>query len=465
MKEKSICILGAGPAGIVTALKLKQLGYSPLVLDYKKGIGNNIVQSISPGVFTLLETVGIGLEEFHGVCIPIEKSMNLWNGELIETLNPPGFLTERGQFDTMLRGIAKMRGISLLQDVRVISVEKICEGWELCLYHHGTYQTCEAGFLVDASGKKSIIRGVKKRVAAATVAITGGWENTGIEKNETCLESGSNYWFWGAKLKEGVFHATLFMDPELSRIPGGDGLVRLYKYYLGKAQLFKKCLRGKIKGNLLANDVTPFYYEKPVGVNYIKVGESSAGLDPISSQGIQSSMTGAIQTAIVINTILTDPNNASLAIDFYRDRQKELVRLHMEKISAVYAAANPKKDYPFWAKRIKTGPWSVSIPVQESWTFSQRVEFSPETVLLPTGCIVGNQVSNKPGLAHPLLKRPIVFWENIEIASILGTLQGRFELSEWIRRWSEKINPVAARRLFNQLKIVGVLVAARDSSE
>lgn len=84
-------------------------------------------------------------------------------------------------------------------------------------------------------------------MAAATVAITGGWENTGIEKNETCLESGSNYWFWGAKLKEGVFHATLFMDPELSRIPGGDGLVRLYKYYLGKAQLFKKCLRGRLK--------------------------------------------------------------------------------------------------------------------------------------------------------------------------------------------------------------------------
>ena len=315
---------------------------------------------------------------------------------------------------------------------------------------------------MDASGKKSIIRGVKKKVAASTLAISGYWDDNGFEKNETCLESGSNYWLWGAKLSDGVFNATLFMDPDLTRIPGGDGLVRMYKYYLGKTQLFKCCLNGKLRGNLIANDVTPFYYQKPVSHNYIKVGESSVGLDPVSSQGIQSSMTGAIQAAIVINTILTDPKNTSLAIEFYQERQQELIRLHVEKISAVYVTAYPVRDYPFWTKRIKKDSTSVSMSKQESWTPSQRIEFSPDAALLPTGCIMENQVSSRTGLVHPLLKRPIVFWENLEIASILGTLQGRFELSEWIRRWSEKTNPVAAVRLYDQLKNLGVLVAAQD---
>jgi flavin-dependent dehydrogenase len=461
MDESSICILGAGPSGILTALKLKQLGYNPLVLDCRKGGGSKMVQSLSPGVFTLLETVGIGFNDFLESCSPIERSLKLWDAKMNETVGPPGFLTDRGQFDLTLRDIAKRNGIYLAES-RVISLEQTKDGWKIYLLHKGEYQTFIADFLVDASGKKSIIRGVKKRVAPATLAISGCWDNTGFEKNETRLESGSNWWLWGAMLSDGVFHATLFMDPELSRIPGGDGLVRLYKYYLGRTQLFKNCLKGKIRGNLIANDVTPFYYEKPSGLNYIKVGESSAGLDPVSSQGIQSSMTGAIQAAIVINTIITDPKNASLAIEFYQERQQELIRFQIEKISAVYATAYAEKDYPFWTKRIMTDQRTTPMPAPESWTPSQIVEFSPETALQSTSCIIGNQVSSRAGLAHPFLKRPIVFWENIEIASILGSLQGRLELSEWLRRWSEKINPLAAVRLFDQLKNLGVLVAARD---
>jgi FAD binding domain len=461
MNEKTICILGAGPSGIVTALKLKQLGYNPLILECKKGFGIDLAQSLSPGVFTLLETIGIGMNEFHETCSPIARSLKFWNEEIIESVNPPGFLTDRGQFDLTLRDIAKRNGINLTES-RVICLEQTKDGWKIWLLHEGKYQTLTADFLVDASGKKSLIRGTKKRVAAATLAITGIWENVGIEKNETRLESGTNYWLWGAGFTDGGFHATLFMDPELSRIPGGDGLVHLYRYYLGRTVIFKNCLRGGLRGNLIANDVTPFYYEKPSGLNYIKVGESSAGLDPVSSQGIQNSMTGAIQAAIIINTILTDPKNASLAIGFYQERQQELIRLHIEKISAVYAAAYPGKDYPFWGKRIMKDPWPVSMAPPESWTSSQRIEFSPEAGLMPTGCIIGNQVSSRPGLIHPFLKRPIVFWENMEIGNIVGSLQGRFELSEWIRRWSEKINPLAAVRLFDQLKNMGVLVATQE---
>jgi hypothetical protein len=462
MDEKTICILGAGPAGIVTALKLKQLGYDQIVLECKKSTGVVRAESLSPGVFSLLETVGIDLHEFSETCSPITRSFKFWNEEMIESVNPPGFLTDRGQFDSLLRDIAIKRGISLLPDSKVISLKETNEGWKICFRHDGKYQILKAGFLVYASGKKSIMRGVKKRLVASTLAISGCWDNAGFEKNSTILESGRNYWIWGATLPGGVFHATLFIDPELSRIPGGDGLARLYKYYLGRTQLFKCCLEGKLQGNLIANDVTPFYYEKPAGHNYIKVGESSAGFDPVSSQGIQSSMTGAIQAAIVINTMLTDPNNALLAIEFYQERQQEQIRLHIEKISAVYAAAYPGKDYPFWTKRIMKPRRSESVPTTEYWTPSQRIEFSPEAGLMPTGCIVGNQVSIRPGLIHPLLKRPIVFWENMEIDSVLGNLHGRYELSEWIGRWSEKINPLAAVRLFDQLKNMGVLVAARD---
>ncbi|HTB24299.1 MAG TPA: hypothetical protein VK711_02970, partial [Puia sp.] len=80
----------------------------------------------------------------------------------------------------------------------------------------------------------------------------------------------------------------------------------------------------------------------------------------------------------------------------------------------------------------------------------------------PTGCIIDNQVTKRAGLVHPFLKRPIVFWENMEIATILGNLQGNFDLSEWVGRWSEKISPVAAVRLFNQLKNTGILTEARE---
>lgn len=460
MNEKSVCILGAGPAGIVTALKLKQLGYNPLVLDFKNANDIDFVQSLSPGVFALLETVGIGSNELHEVCSPIARSFKFWNGEMIEIESPPGFLIERSQFDSRLRKIAIKNGICLLPRTRAISLEQTNEGWEICLQQHGKYQTINAGFLVDASGKRSIIRGVKKRVAAATLAISGCWDNTGMEKKSTVLESGRYYWLWGATLSNGVFHATLFMDPELSRIPGGKGLFHLYKYYLGSTQLFKGCLRGKLNGNLIANDVTPFYYENPSGLNYIKVGESSAGFDPVSSQGIQSSMAGAIQSAIVINTILGNPNQAVPAIDFYKERQQDMIKFHLEKISSTYAAACPWKNNLFWKKRIMSVHPLQSHSEPAYWNSTQKVEFSPEAGLVPTGCIIGNQVANRAGLVHPLLKRPIVFWDNVEISFILGTLHGQHEPSKWIQRWSDKISQDSAARLFHQLKKTGILVKA-----
>ncbi len=460
MNEKSICILGAGPAGIVTALKLKQLGYNPIVLDCKKTAGNNFVQSLSPGVFSLLETVGIGLNEFHESCSPIVRSLKFWNGEIIAVESPPGFLTERDQFDLSLQKIAKRKEIRLMADTRVINLKQTDEGWEISLHQDEEYKIFKTGFLVDASGKKSIIRGVKKRVAAAMLAISGYWDNTGLEKNSTILESGSNYWLWGATLPDGIFHATLFIDPELSRIPGGGAIVRMYKYYLGRTQMFKDCLRGKLRDKLIANDVTPFYYEEPSGINYIKVGESSVGLDPISSQGIQSSMAAAIQAAIVMNTILSNPNQANLAIEFYKARCQELVRSHLQKISKVYTEAHPWKKNPFWAKRIIPIHLTESHPEPAFWNSLREVEFSPEAALIPTGCIIGNQVTSRAGLAHPMLERPIVFWEEREIGSILVTLHGRQEPSAWIKQWSDKINHVSASTLFHQLKKTGVMVDA-----
>jgi flavin-dependent dehydrogenase len=462
MEEPCICILGAGPSGIVTALKLKQLGYNPLLLDRNKEPGNTLVQSLSPGVFTLLETVGLGKDEFLETCSPIDRSLKLWNGELIETTGPPGFLTDRSGFDLSLRNIAKRQGISVLAAAKVISLEQTNEGWDIRLLQDGKYLTRKASFLVDASGKRSIIRGAKKRVAASTLAVSGSWENIGFEKNTTHLESGNNYWLWGAMLSDGLFHVTLFLDPYLSRIPASNGLVNLYKSYLEKSRLLKGRLQGRLLGKLTAYDVSPYYYENPADRNFIKVGDASVGLDPVSSQGIQSAMSCAIQAAIVINTIFTNPKQASLAVDFYQERQQELIRLHLEKISASYASASTWKDQPFWVKRIMPKPKSDPDSALQSWTPSQIVRFSPDANLLTSSCIIGDQVSSRPALVHPQLNRPIVFWESMEIARILETLQGRHTQTEWIHRWSEKSNPAASVQLFYQLKKAGVLVATGD---
>ena len=456
-----IVVAGSGPAGISAAVKLHRLGFDVLLIAAGSSSNTPELQSLSPGVLTLAGTIGLDPERICKHLMPVLKSRILWSDGLEEREPGSGFLTNRPNYDNELSMFAEEMGVKMMKATKIIDCQRLNDHWELKINQQGTYGTLKSKFLVDATGKKSILRGKKNRVATSTIAITGSWKNTAHPKASTQLESTSNCWLWGARSQNDLFHGTVFLDP--TGISGRTKITEQYIDALGKTKLFKDCLHGSLVTTITAVDVTPYYYETPAGYDFIKLGESNIGFDPISSQGVQQAMSSAIQAAIVVNTLYTDSSNAETALEFYVSRQQQSIKKHLVNSRNSYLTAEPWHDQPFWKNRISKTLPIPHVPSSDSdlWNSETIVRISSETEFKPVACIFGDHVVRKTGIVHPDLDEPIVYYSNFNAAEMLQCISGKSSVSGIINNWAELMPHDSAAQFLDKFKLLGILEAAR----
>ena len=80
-----------------------------------------------------------------------------------------------------------------------------------------------------------------------------------------------------------------------------------------------------------------FLSKDQIGLDWIKVGDAAFAIDPLSSQGVQMAMMSAFQGSIAVHTLLTQPEQANAAIDFYRNKLQETVARSQTTAAQVYA--------------------------------------------------------------------------------------------------------------------------------
>jgi flavin-dependent dehydrogenase len=464
MKTYDICVAGGGPAGITTAVQLHRMGYKVLLITQGNKPNHQEAQSVSHGVLTMAETMKLDKERVQEVLIPIQHMRRQWSGIEEQNSQPSGFLVNRRFWDDLLLGLAKQLGIRVLQPVKLISCRYMEDLWELNILEKGKYARIYTHFLVDAMGKKTVLRGIKKRLATQTIAITGIWKNAPYPSSFTQLESAPTHWCWGARLLDEHFHATVFIDP--SAITGNSFLLKQYIGALEKTTLFTNCLRGSLAKQPYAIDSTPYYYENAVGSNFIRVGEAGTGFDPQSSQGVQNAMANAIQGAIVVNTLLSHPSRQKSAIDFYNSRQKESMLSHLLKLSETYASARCWQDQPFWLDRTPTNANSIKYlrPDRALWHTQTMIQISPDAQLKSVPCIEGNLITCKMALVHPDLDRPIVYWNNLNIEHVVQPFRKNTTVSDILQSWSEIMPHAHAEQLLYAWKRTGLLVATDNQT-
>ena len=460
IKHYDICVVGSGPAGITAAVKLHNLGYNTLLIDSGNRSKKPDVQSVRPAMLTLLTRIGLNTEQIQRCLNPIQLSRILWTGEYEEIRKPSGFLIHRHIFDNKLLMAAKRLGVQVMQPAIVMSCRFLYDDWELQIYQEGKHSILKTKFLVDASGKKSVLRDTKIRMGSPTIAITGSWENRYLPENSTWLESASTHWIWGAKIRDNLFHLSVFADP--SAIGGRSRLMKLYVSAIERTILFRDCLQGPVPEKLNVDDVTPYYYRRPASGNYIKIGEASAGLDPLSSQGIQTAIAGAIQAAIVVNTLLAKTDLINDALEFYSLRQQESIRNHLNNLSKNYSLAAHWQDQLFWGKRTKSRKDLIlNFPVDApAWNTDTMIKLSQDLILKSVACIEDDLITRKMGLIHPGLERPMVYWQNLEMKNLIKAVDGSITISDLIREWSGIMPPPNAVQLIYTLRQAGVLEIA-----
>ena len=447
--ETEVCVIGGGPAGAALALRLARLGHEVLLVERQAFPRHHVGESLTPGVWPLLDALGVVEEVRRGGFLPALEALVRWEDGSERRVRghagEPGLLVDRGRFDALLLGAAASAGVRVLQPAAARRPERTPEGWELPVLHEGRRLLVAARFLADASGRLSCLGGRKVPVSARTLALYGYWRGETPHGPETRVEAGPEAWYWGAHLPDGTFNAMVFVDPELLRERGigRRTLEPFYRELLGRSGLLGAWTAPRLTSAVLASDATCYRDTQPIERDRIKVGEASFSIDPLSSSGVQKALQTALSGAVAVHTLLVRPDNAQAALRFYTDDQRYCVEQHAAWAAGYYREQRSYQDRPFWKRRALAVP-SPAPPDVRPLTgtdelLQRRWRLASEVALVDTPCIVGDVIELRRALSHPRLARPVAYLDGVELAPLVEGLHEGWTMPQLADTWARRV--------------------------
>jgi flavin-dependent dehydrogenase len=440
-----VCVLGGGPAGASTAIKLRALGHSVIVIEKSAYPRRHIGESLTGAVLPLLEVLGVRDEVESASFLRTHASIVRWGGAVHrrESSAQAGFQVDRARFDEILLRLAAKTGADIMTSCRLDMIMQTSGGWTVNVHsENGQIAGIDCKFLVDATGRSSISGGARERVGAGTLALYGYWRDTGIRGPETRVEAGRSEWFWGALLPDGLFNGTVFIDPQRykSGILQSGSLESFYMELIGSSELLSGCLSGVLKSKVQVCDASCTYAKRPVQSNLIKTGEAAYTIDPLSSQGVQTAIGSGIHAAVVVHTMLERPGDSSLARRFYVDRLMHSVDLHADAAAKFYADMGAVSQDHFWKSRSQSHRLFIAsddLPLPAPPLFKGHVQRRSGVRIKETPIVTHEFVISRKGVVAPHIRLPIVFIDGMEAAQLLEMVDGQISCEDLLRRWTE----------------------------
>jgi flavin-dependent dehydrogenase len=215
-----VLVIGGGPAGAVCSLALARLGRRVVLCEANAFPRDHIGISLSPGVATQLDFLGLGhllQHPAHRSRVAVERR---WGAETFVTApHFEAFIADRARLDADLLAAAGERGVRILQPARVGDLERETDGWTVGVSTPSGAERIRSVFVVDASGRRSRFRH-RRRLGAATVAVCGDW--TGHVCPVVRIAAASRSWSWTAPTGSNRCVAVAFTSPETLRRAEGS---------------------------------------------------------------------------------------------------------------------------------------------------------------------------------------------------------------------------------------------------
>ena len=310
MIHTDVCIIGAGPGGAATALKLSYLGISSVLIDKSSFPRDKVCgDAISGKVTTLLNRLDPAImQRFHAFA----HQTDIWgirfvapNDKVLDIpfkANPeqkvefaPGYVSKRMDFDNFLIEEVKRRdNIQYLDNQFIKHFERTDTGFQVANEDRTLEVACK--LLIDSSGAHSSFSrhnaGLRKNSKHHAGAIRAYYQNVKGLQNSKLIEL--HYidkitpgYFWIFPLPNGEANVGLGMLTDIikkKRVNLKKCLDEVIEQHPGIRERFADAERiGKIEGYglPLGSKLRPIS-----GDHYMLVGDAGHLVDPMTGEGI-----------------------------------------------------------------------------------------------------------------------------------------------------------------------------------
>jgi flavin-dependent dehydrogenase len=298
-------IIGGGPAGSTAAGLLAKAGQKVLVLERDRFPRFHIGESLIPfgndvlnelGVWDKLERQGfmpkLGAEFTLGNAAGMQR---FWFGRNLESRYAKTFQVERARFDELLLNHAEEEGAEVLQGAKVGSIRVNDAGAEVAYEHEGTAQEIKARWILDASGRTSVLGrelglgksdlGMAKKIAVFS-HFSGVNRNKGEAAGHITIVRLENAWCWLIPLDEEKTSVGLVQMLEDFKAQGVTPEESFQAAMENHAELrFRMKNAQALEAFRTEADYT-FRHHRAAGPRWLLAGDAAGFIDPIFSSGV-----------------------------------------------------------------------------------------------------------------------------------------------------------------------------------
>jgi 2-polyprenyl-6-methoxyphenol hydroxylase-like FAD-dependent oxidoreductase len=355
-----VAIIGGGPAGCATALSLQTHApsLSIAVIEASRYDAVRIGETLPPAVRPVLEHLGVWdafiasePRAVHGTSAAWGTAVSAEN-DFLYMARGPGWHLDRADFDAMLASETERRGVTLLRDTNVQSINRD-DGWTLSLMGGNDVR---ARFLVDATGSAARFArrcGAHIKAGDQLVGFARFFDDAHRGDGRTVVESFEDGWWYTAGLPGGRRIAACFTDADLGRrMLLSDP--ETWQRKLETMPLMGTLLRvARPSGKIIVRPSSSHCLDVASGDDWLAVGDAASTFDPLSSQGLLKALRGGIFASYAIGDSLTRHDHTGL------QRYRSFIRAEYASYEAVrttyYQQEQRWPESPFWERRQEVG--------------------------------------------------------------------------------------------------------------